>query len=75
MRISSLQHSVNTKKFKGGKWMDKLIVTVAPSSNFHGKDANPALPYSPQEVADSVYECWGICSTYVFFLSVLPGLV
>ena len=38
--------------------MDKLIVTVAPTSNFHGKDANPALPFTPQEVADSVYECW-----------------
>lgn len=38
--------------------MDKLIVTVAPTSNFHGKDANPALPFTPQEVADAVYECW-----------------
>jgi 3-keto-5-aminohexanoate cleavage enzyme len=36
----------------------KVIVTVAPTSNFHGKDANPALPFSPQEVADAVYECW-----------------
>ncbi|OFZ99326.1 MAG: hypothetical protein A3H35_04925 [Betaproteobacteria bacterium RIFCSPLOWO2_02_FULL_62_17] len=38
--------------------MDKLIVTVAPTSNFHGKEANPALPFSPQEVADAVHECW-----------------
>ncbi|MBW1836958.1 MAG: 3-keto-5-aminohexanoate cleavage protein [Deltaproteobacteria bacterium] len=38
--------------------MSKLIVTVAPTSNFHGKDANPALPFSPEEVTDSVYECW-----------------
>ena len=38
--------------------MKKLIVTVAPTSNFHGKEANPALPFSPQEVADAVYECW-----------------
>ncbi len=37
---------------------NKLIVTVAPTSNFHGKDANPALPFSPQEVADTVYRCW-----------------
>ena len=36
----------------------KMIVTVAPTSNFHGKEANPALPFSPQEVADAVYECW-----------------
>ena len=38
--------------------MKKLIVTVAPTSNFHGKDANPALPFSPQKVADAVYQCW-----------------
>jgi 3-keto-5-aminohexanoate cleavage enzyme len=38
--------------------MDKLIVTVAPTSNFHGKEANPALPFSPREVADAVHECW-----------------
>ena len=38
--------------------MNKMIVTVAPTSNFHGKEANPALPFSPEEVADAVYECW-----------------
>ena len=38
--------------------MNKLIVTVAPTSNFHGKEANPALPFSPQEVADAVYDAW-----------------
>lgn len=38
--------------------MAKLIVTVAPTSNFHGKEANPALPFSPQEVADAVFDCW-----------------
>lgn len=38
--------------------MNKLILTVAPTSNFHGKEANPALPYTPREVADAVVECW-----------------
>ncbi len=38
--------------------MNKLIVTVAPTSNFHGKEANPALPFSPKEVAEAVYETW-----------------
>ncbi len=37
---------------------DELIITVSPSSNFQGKEANPAIPYSPQEIADTVYECW-----------------
>ncbi len=37
---------------------DKLIVCVAPTSNFHGKEANPALPYTPDEIAEEVYKCW-----------------
>jgi 3-keto-5-aminohexanoate cleavage enzyme len=36
----------------------KVIVTIAPTSNFHGKEANPALPIHPDEVAVSVKECW-----------------
>lgn len=36
----------------------KVIVTVAPTSNFHGKEANPALPYGPDEIAQSVAEAW-----------------
>lgn len=37
---------------------EKLIITVSPSSNFQGKEANPALPYSREEVAETAYECW-----------------
>lgn len=37
---------------------EKLIITVSPSSNFQGKEANPALPYSPEEIAETAYECW-----------------
>lgn len=37
---------------------EKVIITVSPASNFQGKEANPALPYSPEEIADTVYECW-----------------
>ena len=36
--------------------MAKVIVTVAPTSNFHGKEANPALPEQPEEIARSVRE-------------------
>lgn len=35
----------------------KLIVTVAPTSNFHGKEANPALPEQPKEIAEEVLRC------------------
>lgn len=38
--------------------MDKLIITVAPVGNFQLKEVNPAVPYSPAEIADSVYDCW-----------------
>jgi len=36
----------------------KVIVTVAPSSNFQGKEANPAIPYTPEEIAEQVYGAW-----------------
>jgi 3-keto-5-aminohexanoate cleavage enzyme len=35
----------------------KIIVTVAPTSNFHGKEANPALPEQPKEIAEEVQRC------------------
>lgn len=37
---------------------NKVIVTVAPTSNFHGKSANAALPEQPEEVAQSVREAY-----------------
>jgi 3-keto-5-aminohexanoate cleavage enzyme len=37
---------------------EKLIVTVSPTGSFQGKESNPALPYSPQEIADDVLACW-----------------
>jgi 3-keto-5-aminohexanoate cleavage enzyme len=45
----------------------KVIVTVAPTSNFHGKDANPALPEQPREIAASVRECFdaGACLAHM----------
>lgn len=38
--------------------MDKLIITAALTGGFHGKEANPNLPITPDEVAQSAYECW-----------------
>jgi uncharacterized protein (DUF849 family) len=37
---------------------DKLIVTVATTGGFQGKEANPNLPILPEEIAQSVYESW-----------------
>ena len=36
----------------------KVIVTIAPTSNFHGKAANPALPEQPDEIAACVHDCY-----------------
>ena len=36
----------------------KVIVTVAPTSNFQGKEANPALPIQPDEVATAVVDAY-----------------
>ncbi len=37
---------------------DSLILTVATTGAFQGKDANPNLPLSPEEIARSVQEAW-----------------
>ena len=36
----------------------KVIITVAPTSNFHGKEKNPAIPYGAEEIAEAVYDCY-----------------
>ena len=38
--------------------MDKTIITVAVTGNFHGKDANPAFPLGSQEIANAAYGAW-----------------
>jgi 3-keto-5-aminohexanoate cleavage enzyme len=38
--------------------MEKVIVTVAITGNFHGKESNPNFPLGPEEMANAVYECW-----------------
>jgi 3-keto-5-aminohexanoate cleavage enzyme len=37
---------------------DKLIVTVATTGGFQGKEANPNLPVLPEEIAQAAYEAW-----------------
>ena len=37
---------------------EKLILTVATTGGFHGKEANPNLPELPEEIAQAAYECW-----------------
>ena len=37
---------------------EKLIITVATTGGFHGKEANPNLPELPEEIAQAAYECW-----------------
>lgn len=37
---------------------EKLIITVAPTGAFQGKEANPNHPLMPEEIAQAVYEAW-----------------
>ncbi|GAA5109457.1 3-keto-5-aminohexanoate cleavage protein [Orbus sasakiae] len=37
---------------------DKVIITVATTGAFPTKAHNPAIPMTPQEIADDVYACW-----------------
>ena len=43
----------------------EVIITVAPSSNFHGKDANPNLPEQPEEIANATYDCYNAGASIV----------
>jgi len=36
----------------------KVILTVAQTGGFQGKEVNPNLPVSPKEISDSAYECY-----------------
>lgn len=38
--------------------MDKLIITAAVTGGFHGKEANPNLPITPDEIVEAAYQCW-----------------
>ena len=37
---------------------EKLIITVATTGGFHGKEANPNLPEQPEEIAKATYDAW-----------------
>jgi uncharacterized protein (DUF849 family) len=38
--------------------MTKTIITVAPTGTFPTKGNNPAVPLTPEEIAEDVHECW-----------------
>ena len=38
--------------------MKKTIITVATTGAFPTKEHNPAVPLTPQEIANDVVECW-----------------
>lgn len=37
---------------------EKLIITVATTGAFQGKESNPNLPEQPEEIAKAVYDSW-----------------
>jgi 3-keto-5-aminohexanoate cleavage enzyme len=38
--------------------MEKIIITAAVSGSRPTKERNPAVPYSPKEIAEASVECW-----------------
>ena len=45
----------------------KIIITIAPSSNFQGKEANPAIPEQPDEIAQATYDCYNAGASIVHY--------
>ena len=43
----------------------KVIITVAQTGNFQGKDANPNLPEQPGEIISSAYDCYNAGASIV----------
>jgi len=43
----------------------KVILTIAPTGGFQSKDANPALPTQPEEIARDVYDCYNAGASVV----------
>lgn len=43
----------------------KVIITVAQTGAFHGKEANPSIPLTPQEIAESAYDCYNAGASIV----------
>ncbi len=40
------------------KTMEKCIITAALTGGIQGKDANPNIPYTPEEFAEEVHKCY-----------------
>ncbi len=38
--------------------MPNTIITIAPTGAWPTKENNPAVPITPREITDNVYECW-----------------
>jgi 3-keto-5-aminohexanoate cleavage enzyme len=38
--------------------MKKVMITVALTGGFHGKEANPNLPITPEEISQAAFESW-----------------
>ncbi len=43
----------------------KVILTIAPTGGMASKRQNPALPITPEEIADDVHACWQLGASVV----------
>jgi len=52
---------------------EKLIITVSPTGGFQGKEANPNLPITPEEIAQATYDSWNEGAAIVHIHAREPG--
>ena len=55
---AELSRAGTSKTLKWSLPVSKTIITVAPTGAWPTKENNPAIPLTPKEIADDVYECW-----------------
>ena len=62
--FSHLMRHILAEYQKGAIFMadlkNKRVITAAVCGSWPTKDMNPAVPYSPQEIAREAYECWQV---------------
>jgi 3-keto-5-aminohexanoate cleavage enzyme len=52
---------------------EKLIITAAPTGGFQGKEANPNLPITTEEITQAACECWNEGAAIVHIHARKPG--
>lgn len=52
---------------------EKLIITVSPTGGFQGKETNPNIPITPEEIVEDTYRSWNEGAAIVHIHAREPG--